>query len=66
MRAESGANADMYVEAGRVSAVIRQAAVACKANLIVIGRGHIHKLLGRLRTNAYEIIREAPCPVLSI
>jgi hypothetical protein len=34
--------------------------------LIVIGRGVMQKTLGRLRSSAYSIIREAPCPVISI
>jgi nucleotide-binding universal stress UspA family protein len=38
-------------------------AEAIGADLLVIGRG-THD--GRLRTNAYGIIRQAPCPVLSV
>jgi nucleotide-binding universal stress UspA family protein len=36
------------------------------ADLLVIGRGVIKGPLGRLRTNAHEIVRRSPCPVLSI
>jgi nucleotide-binding universal stress UspA family protein len=36
------------------------------AGLIVIGRGVHTGVLGRLRAHAYEIIRNAPCPVLSV
>jgi nucleotide-binding universal stress UspA family protein len=36
-----------------------------QADLIVIGRGRTQDLLGTLRTHAYDIIRRAPCPVLS-
>jgi hypothetical protein len=32
---------------------------------VIISRGG-HKLLGRLRTHDYAIIRECECPVLSI
>jgi nucleotide-binding universal stress UspA family protein len=35
------------------------------ADLIVIGRGKSQETLGRLRTHAYDIIRQARCPVLS-
>ena len=35
------------------------------ADLVVIGRGK-DRQIGRLRTNAYGIIRQAHCPVLSI
>jgi nucleotide-binding universal stress UspA family protein len=36
------------------------------ADLLVIGRGVIKGPLGRLRTNAHEMVRRSPCPVLSI
>ena len=35
-------------------------------DLIVIGRSMDHSLFGRLRTNAYAVIRESPCPVVSV
>jgi nucleotide-binding universal stress UspA family protein len=35
------------------------------ADLVVIGRGKLQEALGRLRTNAYAIIRQSPCPVVS-
>lgn len=37
-----------------------------KADLLVIGRSLADGMLGRLRTNAYSIIRQSPCPVLSV
>jgi hypothetical protein len=36
------------------------------ADLLVIGRGVIHGVMGRLRTNAYNLIRLSPCAVLSV
>jgi nucleotide-binding universal stress UspA family protein len=36
------------------------------ADLLVIGRGSESGLLGRLRANAYAILRESPCPVVTI
>jgi hypothetical protein len=33
-----------------------------KADPLVIGRGRDSGLVGRLRANAYAILREAPCP----
>jgi nucleotide-binding universal stress UspA family protein len=35
------------------------------ADLVVMGRGKSREALGHLRTHAYDIIRQAPCPVLS-
>lgn len=46
---------------GIVNAVVRH-----DADLLLIGRGVIQGPLGRLRTNAHELIRRSPCPVLSI
>ncbi len=44
-----------------------QAAVTREdADLLIIGRGHIQGFLGRLRSNAHDIIRLSGCPVLSI
>jgi nucleotide-binding universal stress UspA family protein len=65
-RAEAGINVGICVQEGPVSLVIRQAALAYKAKLVVMGRGRLHGFLGRLRTNAYAIIRDSPCPVLSV
>ena len=36
------------------------------ATLLIIGRGVIQGSLGRLRTNAHELIRRSPCAVLSV
>jgi len=37
-----------------------------KAELLVIGRGKIHGFMGRLRSNAHDLIRTSGCPVLSV
>lgn len=41
------------------------AAAQQQAGLVVIGRGTAQGVFGTLRTHAYDIIREAHCPVLS-
>jgi nucleotide-binding universal stress UspA family protein len=58
--------AEIHIESGPISHMVRKAALECKADLVVIGRGHAHGLLGRLRTNAYAIVRDSPSPVLSV
>lgn len=35
------------------------------ADLIVLGRGRTQEVFGTLRTHTYDILRQAPCPVLS-
>ena len=47
--------------AGVTAAVSRH-----RADLLVIGRGAMQGVLGRLRTNAHELIRQSTCPVLSV
>jgi nucleotide-binding universal stress UspA family protein len=57
---------DIRVEAGDAPKVVAAAAARVNADLIVLGRSTANDLLGRLRANAYEIIRRAPCPVMSV
>jgi nucleotide-binding universal stress UspA family protein len=58
--------APLCVVAGNVAETVQEEARRHHADLLVIGRGALHETLGRLRTNAHAIIREAPCPVLSV
>jgi nucleotide-binding universal stress UspA family protein len=58
--------ADVVVDGGSIAQFIRRAALRQRTDLIVIGRGSIQGGLSRLRSNAYAIVREAPCPVLSV
>jgi nucleotide-binding universal stress UspA family protein len=66
MQKEAGTNFKLCIEAGSVSSVVAQAATEDKADLIVIGRGTLPQFGGRLRTHVYSIIRDAPCPILSV
>lgn len=36
------------------------------ADLLVVGRGQMQGILGRLRSGVHDLIRRAPCPVLSV
>lgn len=45
---------------------IRQAAIEEKADLVVVGRGHSQETFSRAWSHLYSIIRESPCPILSI
>lgn len=53
------------VRGGAIAPVVRQTAMLHGSDVVVIGRGLVRETMGRLRTSAYAIIREAPCPVLS-
>lgn len=54
------------VEEVELAAGINQAAARHHADLLVIGRGVVQGVLGRLRTNAHDLIRQSRCPVLSV
>ena len=61
----AGVTADVCIESGDVHKVVNMCAKAHKADLVVIGRAR-HSGYGRLRTHSYAIIRESPCPVISL
>jgi nucleotide-binding universal stress UspA family protein len=66
LEASIGIEAPICIAAGNVAGSIREEARRAGADLIVIGRGRLHETLGRLRTNSYNIIRQSPCPVVSV
>jgi nucleotide-binding universal stress UspA family protein len=61
-----GVVAPTCVAVGDVAPAVAEEARQHAADLVVIGRGSIHETMGRLRTHAYGIIRQAPCPVISV
>ncbi len=63
---KAGTQFDVCLEGGGVPEVVHAAALHHAADLVVIGRGELGNFLGRLRENSYAIIRESPCPVLSV
>jgi nucleotide-binding universal stress UspA family protein len=66
LQSQAGTDAQVLIRSGDIAHVIQQVALDSQADLIVIGRGALQETLGRLRTKAYSIIRESPCPVLSV
>ena len=63
---DAEATAKVHVIPGEAAKVIRQVAEDVNANLVILGRHLDHSFFGRLRTHSYAIVREAPCPVLSL
>jgi nucleotide-binding universal stress UspA family protein len=61
-----GAAPEVLIRNGDAPGVICSAAEKLSADLLVIGRGSAAGVFGRLRTNAYSIIRQSPCPVVSV
>lgn len=66
MQKEAGTNFDVCLERGGIPAAVRRTAVARNADLVLIGRGALPHFAGRLRSHAYAIVRDMPCPVLSV
>ncbi len=66
MQAVVGAQAETLIDAGEPARAICSAVATAHADVLVIGRGSAAGVFGRLRTNAYAIIRESPCPVVSV
>ena len=66
IQGEVDSKLEVLLRMGKPAQVIHDQACSQKADLVVVGRGVIQKALGRLRSTAYAIIREAPCPVISV
>jgi len=66
LQKQAGTHAIPIVVGGEVIKSVARQARELSADLLVIGRSTSGTLLGRLRTQAYGLIRESPCPVVSI
>jgi len=66
MQVTAGVAAQLCLGEGDVAQVVEHAAKNHSADLVICGRGHATRALGRLRTNVYSIIRQSPCPVISV
>jgi nucleotide-binding universal stress UspA family protein len=60
----SGAEVRMVHAQSHPDQVVQHDAQKGAADLVIIGR--THSKLSALRSNAYEIIRQSPCPVISV
>jgi len=66
LAAEAGVTAEIEVVEGPVGESIAMACKKYEADLLVVGRGVVQGTFGRLRTHITDIIRRAPCPVLTV
>jgi nucleotide-binding universal stress UspA family protein len=58
--------AEVAVKSGSVDEVTYNGAARFAADLLIIGRHAAKGIAGRLHPHAYTIIRESPCPVVSV
>lgn len=66
LKQDMGIHADVVVDSGEAAVVVRDTARDHAIDLVVMGRGsgaHAHR---RLPTQAYAIVREAPCPSVAV
>jgi nucleotide-binding universal stress UspA family protein len=66
LQAVAGTSARVFIGAGDPAEVIAGATGEFEADLLVIGRHDDTGIAGRLQQNAYAILRDSPCPVISI
>jgi nucleotide-binding universal stress UspA family protein len=66
LKGKLGIDAPHRVAGGMIADMVREEAVRRNAELIVTGRGASQDKLARIWSSLYEIVREAPCAVLSI
>ena len=54
------------IESGNPAEIVAEAAQQFNADLVAIGRSEAAGIFGRLCTKSYAIIRQSPCPVVSV
>jgi nucleotide-binding universal stress UspA family protein len=63
---EAGTGWDLCIKMGSVADGVRQVAEDYGADVVIIGRGCMRERFEARRTHSTAIIRESPCPVLSV
>jgi nucleotide-binding universal stress UspA family protein len=66
VRQMAGKEIPVLIETGDVMNTVADTARRLSADLVIIGRSPSPGVFGRLRQHAYPIIRQSPCPVISI
>ena len=64
--AKVGCEAEVHVDGADATSYVSRLADEPQADVLVIDRSPKAGVWGRLRTHAYGIIRESPCPVISV
>lgn len=66
LQATLGIDAPHTVVDARIADGTRHEVLRRKADLLITGRGHAQARFARMWSHLYQIVRESPCPVLSI
>jgi nucleotide-binding universal stress UspA family protein len=66
LQSAAGSHAVVSIAVGPIKDMLTEAAGRLRADVLVIGRSPQSGVAGRLRDLSYAVVREAPCPVLSV
>ncbi|MBI4908186.1 MAG: universal stress protein [Acidobacteria bacterium] len=66
VQASNDIQATVHIENGDVASSVCHLAKQTETDVLVIGRGSTSGVFGRIRAHAYGIIRQSPCPVVSV
>jgi nucleotide-binding universal stress UspA family protein len=66
LKSKLGIDAPQIVTDQSIIDSVHEEAIQRKAGLVVVGRGRAQAHFGRFWSLLYPIVREAPCPVLSV
>lgn len=66
LKDQAGVRNEVLLRGGSIPARLAETARQQDSDLLIIGRGQARKTLGLLRTHSLAIVRESPCPVISI
>lgn len=66
MKQECGAEAHVTIAGGEIHKAVCRELEQLGADLLVIGRSAPGAIPGRLPTHAYAIVRDSPCPVVTV
>ena len=66
LMARVGCKADLDIDVESAADYIPEAVDRSGASVLVIGRSLERGMIGRMREHAYRLIRESPCPVISV
>ncbi len=59
-------DAKLHLDLGSATKFIPDTVRSSGADVLVVGRSSAHGPIGRMRSRAYDLIRAAPCPVVSV
>ncbi len=66
MKNQLGVSGEVKLYEGSVSVGLQQAVSDAEGDLVITGRGHAQGHFSRFISHLYAIVRDSPCPVLSI